>query len=200
MDLGRTVQLRLQFSLFLQVYRKHLQKRKENQIGIFSDLTKAYDAVNHDILLSKLQEYGFRGMANSWFKPYLVHRKQAVEISCNGKKCISAPKEIKQGSVLGPILFLLYINDLPLNIKEERTVLFADDTNVLVTAENGQSLQQKINKFMNELHGWFNANNLILNTEKTTAMLFHSIHERDLMEPQIKFGKIEIAINLKQNC
>jgi hypothetical protein len=93
MDLGRIGQLRLQFSIFLQVYKKQL-KKKENQVGIFCDLTKAYDAINHDILLSKLREYGVRGVANIWFKSYLAHRKQVVEISCNGKKCISAPKEI----------------------------------------------------------------------------------------------------------
>jgi hypothetical protein len=107
-------------------------------------LTKAYDAINHDILLSKLQEYGVRGMAYLWFKSYLVHRKQVVEISCNGKKYVLAPKEIKQGmpqgSVLELILFLLYMHDLPLNIKEAKTVLFAVYTNILVTAENGPSL------------------------------------------------------------
>jgi hypothetical protein len=67
----------------------------------------------------------------------------------------------------------------------------------LVTADNGQSLQQKIIKVMDELQGWLNANSLILNTEKTTAMLFHSRQERELMEPQIKFGKIETASRSK---
>jgi hypothetical protein len=71
--------------------------------------------------------------------------------------------------------------------------LFADDTNILVAAENGQSLQEKINKVMNELQGWFIANGLIIITEKTTAMLFHSRQERDLMETRIKIGKMEIA-------
>jgi hypothetical protein len=100
---------------------------------------------------------------------------------------------VPQSSVLGPILFLLYISDLPLNIKEVRTVLFADDTDILVTAKNGQNLQQKINQVMDELQVWFSANSLIINIEKTTAMLFHSRQERDLMELQIKFGKIMIA-------
>jgi hypothetical protein len=78
---------------FLTSIQEAIEK-KENQVGIFYDLTKAYDAINHDILLSKLREYGVIGMANIWFKSYLAHRKQVVEISCNGKKCISAPEEL----------------------------------------------------------------------------------------------------------
>jgi hypothetical protein len=95
--------------------------------------------------------------------------------------------------VLGPILFLLYINDLLLNIKEARIVLFADDTNMLVTAEKGQNMQKKINKVISELGGWFNANNFMLNTKKTIAMAFHNRQERDLMKSQIKFDKTEVA-------
>jgi hypothetical protein len=106
---------------FLQSIQESVEK-KEIQTGIFCDLTKAYDAINLDILLSKLNSYGVRGVANSLFESYLARRQQVVEINYNGNKGtiqgkhVSAPTEIKhrvpQGSILGPILFLLYINFL----------------------------------------------------------------------------------------
>jgi hypothetical protein len=121
---------------FLASIQQAIEKN-ENQIEFFCDLTKAYDAINHDTLLSKLQEYGIRRMANLWFKSYLVHRKQVVEISCNGKNVYQLQKKLNKACHRVQFLFLLYINDSPLNIKEGTTVLFADVTNILVTAENG---------------------------------------------------------------
>jgi hypothetical protein len=85
-------------------------------------------------------------------------------------------------SIFGPILFLLYINDLPMNNKDTKTVSFADDTNILLSTENGQILQQIINRVMTELHSWFYANSLLLNTEKTIAMPVHARQETDLVK------------------
>jgi hypothetical protein len=104
-----------------------------NRIGIFFDLTKAYDALNHKVLLSKLNSYGIRGVANLWFESYQSHRKQCVEINKMRKgKSVSTTTDLvhglPQGTILDPLLFSLYINDLPLNITRSKIVLFADDT------------------------------------------------------------------------
>ena len=131
--------------IFIQCTQEAIEE-KPNPIGIFLDLTKAYDVLNHKVLLSKLNSYGIRGVANSWFESYLSHRKQCVEINTMKKGIyISTTKEIEhgvpQGSILGPILFSLYINDLPLNVTGTKIVLFADDTNLLVSGENINDLQ-----------------------------------------------------------
>jgi retron-type reverse transcriptase len=153
-------------------------------IGIFLDLSKAYDVINHKILLTKLEDYGFRGVVNKRLQSYLTGRRQCVEVKYKGNKGIildNVKSDLKQihsgvpqGSISGPVLFLLYINDLTRHILDAEVVLFADDTNILIQAEDENGIQLKINRTMNTLYNWFYTNGLVINTEKPVAMSFHS--------------------------
>ena len=111
--------------------------------GIFIDLQKAFDTVDHAILLKKLEHYGIRGIGNSWFKSYLGNRSQFVSISGFDSMLKSIIHGVPQGSVLGPLLFLLYINDLHDAIKYSMVHHFADDTNLLLFDNSLKSLQKK---------------------------------------------------------
>ena len=134
--------------------------------AIFLDLKKAFDTIDHDILLQKLDQIGIRGKANDWFRSYLNNRSQYVEVN----QVTSHKKQVKcgvpQGSILGPLLFLIYINDLPNVCKYFEPFLFADDANLLhiSTSENSQSNIQ--GDFRNVVT-WTNANRVSLNVPKT---------------------------------
>ena len=99
--------------------------------GIFIDLQKAFDTVNHDILIDKLHHYGIRGVSNNWFKSYLSNRTQFVSIQGFESDTAELKHGVPQGSVLGPLLFLIYINDLHKAIQHSHVYHFADDTNLL---------------------------------------------------------------------
>ena len=107
----------------------------EYSLGIFCDLKKAFDTVNFDILLSKLEHYGFRGISNSWFKNYLVGRNQYVCVNGVNSQTKQIFCGVPQGSVLGPLLFLIFINDLP-NCTKLFSILFADDTTFQINDSN----------------------------------------------------------------
>ena len=169
-----------------QIFIENISESVDKQLyvlGLFFYVTKVYDVINHEILLNKLEYYGIRGTLKAWIKSYLLYRSQFVEIfntdniRRSQKIYESAFKEIKhgvpQGSVLRPLLFLLYINDLPLNIQDAQLVLFADYINMLIIEKNMDSVQARLNRVIKQFETCLSNNSLIVSTDKTKAVLFH---------------------------
>ena len=140
--------------------------------GIFIDLRKAFDTVNHNILINKLNHYGIR-VANNWYKSYLTNRSQYVSIQGHNSEIEQINHGVPQGSVLGPLLFLLYINDLHAAIKYSTVYYFADDTNLLNINSSPKQLQKHLNIDRKQLYKWLLANKISLNCAKTEVMFFH---------------------------
>ena len=140
--------------------------------GIFIDLKIVFDTVSHDILLEKLDHYGIRGISNDWFRSYLSNRSQFVSINGFNSDDKTIKYGVPQGSVLGPSLFLIFINDFNIAIKHSETFDFADDTCLLNTIDSVKQINKVANKSLKLLDQWLSANRISLNVAKTEFVIF----------------------------
>lgn len=169
----------IETALFLYTDRiLSILEQRKLACGIFLDLSKAFDSVNHNLLLTKLELYGVRGVASELLSSYLSNRQQIVSISCNGRTACSRPrsivKGIPQGSVLGPLLFNIYLNDIYSAVCDTHHLLinYADDTNLLVCGDDLLHLTSECRDCLDAMGSWFEANELILNDSKTACLIF----------------------------
>ena len=153
--------------------------------GVFVDLKKAFDTVNHNILLEKLDYYGIRGVTKNWFESYLNNQKQFVILNGSDSSFKPVSTSVPQGSVLGPLLFLVYINDLHKCVKYSKVYHFADDTNMLQSDDSLKNVAKQMNFDLKNLSQWLKANKLSLNFTKTELIIFHSSSKK--IDHSLKF-------------
>ena len=180
-------------------------ENKEIGFCILLDFAKAFDTVNHEILLNKLEYYGIRGTAFNWFKSYLTNRMQCTEIGNTQSKLDLIRHGVPQGSVLGPLLFLLYINDIVLSSDLCKFTLFADDTSLFYSHKNKIEGSKILNAELTKIAEWLGANKLSLNVKKSKLLIFSNkcikVNNENLTVSAESEGIIDsINNNTNDNC
>ena len=161
-------------------------------INIYIDLSKAFDTLDHTILISKLQHYGITGAALQLLVSYLSNRKQFVQYGDLLSQKTDILMGVPQGSILGPLLFIIYINDMVHSSELFKFINFADDTTLITNLNNEDMRNESLNYELANFHNYLKANKLSLNVNKTKAMVFHMPQKR-IQLPLIKIAGEDIA-------
>lgn len=188
----------------LKLLYKNLDQHKKC-VGVFLDLSKAFDLVNHEILIKKLECYGVRGNTLDWFKSYLNNRKHYVYANNYKSEVLESTVGVPQGSILGPLLYIIYVNDFRFN----NSIMYADDTSLLICEKKINEATNNANTQLQRIHQWYKNNNMIINSKKSTIIRFnvsnikfdHSIlikNEGTTLEQKnsIKF----LGLHISENC
>jgi hypothetical protein len=175
-----------------------------NAVGIFMDLSKAFDSVSHDILINNLKSIGIQNVQLNWFKSYIINRKQYVDLKytnqfnqiSHAKSSLRTIKHgVPQGSILGPILFLCYLRGFPsiLTSPESKLCLFADDSNLIVTGKDISGIEKTAISDLVMVNEYFSSKQLLLNLDKTNLVSFHTIQNRNKPTPNIQIHNFKIS-------
>ena len=156
----------------------------EIPLYIYLDLSKAFDTLDHNILLDKLHYYGIGNTPLDIFKNYLTNRKQYVEIDTVKSKMGEIQTGVPQGSILGPLLFIIYINDIKTSSELFHVITYADDTTLISTLgsfnsnQQQNSVEQNINEELHKRSGWLKVNKLSLNANKSKFIIFKQVRKK----------------------
>lgn len=162
---------------------------------IFVDFARAFDSIDHNILLIKLERYGITGPALNLLRSFLSNRKQRISINGANSDPITVKCGVPQGSILGPILFLIFINDLPQCLSSSQCILYADDTTIISSHTKLDNLMSDLQTDLNCLNNWSSINKLKINVKKTCFMLFTCPQKQTSIPRSLYIQSQEIKTN-----
>ena len=187
----------------IELVDRVMEKLDRNKVpfNIYIDLSKAFDMIDHKILLFKLHHYGIRNGALNLLKNYFTGRKQYCHFKNKDSSLVNIHKGVPQGSILGPLLFILYINDFIYSSDRFQFLMYADDTTLFSTYDKFENIDDKtietiqtnINKELFLIVAWLHCNKLLINTTKTKMTIFHTPH-REVIYPKIKINNTSVEI------